>query len=117
MSDNEAGCVPLVIGVIGHRTIFPDDRQPLRIALEAVIREYQSAYPGTPLIAGRWCHAPWKYNRACLAGTLQGVSGSAGRSLPDCAPLRGTKPAAGQYGQAESGLGVVQFEAHSSQRS
>jgi len=35
--------------------------------------------------------------RACLAVTLQGVSRSVGMPLSDCAALRGTKSAAGQY--------------------
>jgi hypothetical protein len=50
MSDNEAACVPLVIGVVGHRRIHADDQPPLRKALAAVIREYQAAYPMTPLV-------------------------------------------------------------------
>src|SRR5687768_30686 len=50
MTDKGAGCVPLVIGVVGHRQIHPDDGKLLREELTKVIREYQAAYPNTPLV-------------------------------------------------------------------
>src|SRR4028118_1481014 len=42
--------VPLVIGVIGHRRLRPEDADVLRNALCNEFRAFANAYPHTPLV-------------------------------------------------------------------
>ena len=47
---NGLPALPIVIGVVGHRDISPNDRETLKETLKAVFRQFQAAYRHTPLV-------------------------------------------------------------------
>jgi hypothetical protein len=42
--------VPIVIGVVGHRGIRPDQREALKQTLKEIFDQFKRAYPKTPLV-------------------------------------------------------------------
>ena len=42
--------MPIVIGIVGHRGIRPDDRPILKQKLIALFRQFRDAYPSSPLV-------------------------------------------------------------------
>ena len=76
---HEAGGVPLLIGVTGHREIEPDDKAPLQAAVVQALTALRREYRATPLVllsplagdADRWvAEAARGVDRVSLAAVL-----------------------------------------------
>src|SRR5439155_9689390 len=47
---NGLPAVPIVLGVVGHRDVRPEDREILKQELKKVFQQFRDEYPHTPLV-------------------------------------------------------------------